>query len=106
MALHVNGDGTFSDGVKIEGTGSFLSHQIGLACVTAVSLTVPAYAVNVIVQSEAQPARYRLDGIAPTATTGVVVPTNGLVVLSRADAVASLWIQTASAALLNVSYTL
>lgn len=106
MSTHVNADGSDTDGVRVESEGEFVSNQIALAIVTSTALTVPASAVQVIVQADGMDVRYRLDGTAPTATVGVVLKNGTSIVLSKADAVASLWIQTAATAVLNVTYTL
>lgn len=84
----------------------FISEQVGVACVTAAQLTVPATAVNVTVQADGQDVRYTLDGTSPTASSGILLPKGTSTTMSATDAAAAKFIQTTATALLNAIYSL
>lgn len=70
---------------------------------SAVGLTVPAKATFAIIQTETQPVRWRDDGTAPTASVGVPLET-GDEFFYTGNLSAIKFIETASAAKLNISY--
>jgi len=74
---------------------------VGLAASTA--LTVPGGAKYALITCESQIARWRDDGVAPTAAIGMQLPPNSAIWYDG-DLAAIRFIQTAATATLNVSY--
>jgi hypothetical protein len=107
MSIHPNSDGSQTDGVKVEPWGKFVSHQIGLAASSVVSLTVPAGCNQAVVQADCQNLRLTLDSTTPTTTSGFLIPASQSITLSAADAAAAKLISTStSAGTINAVYTL
>lgn len=107
MSIHVNPDGSNTDGVKVEPNGGFISHQIALAITASTQLTVPGKGeTQAVIQADGNDVRYRLDGTSPTATVGVILKNGTSIVLNMTDATAAKFIQTAATAVLNVTYTM
>ena len=85
----------------------YTTYCLGYQQITSLSasaaLTVPAGATRAIITSEAQGVRWRDDGVAPTASVGMILPV--LVTLSYdGDLNRIRFIQQAASAILNVSY--
>lgn len=104
MTTHVNADGSISDGVKVEAWGSVVGGQYGLSVASATALTVPAGAIQAIVQADGADVRMRLDGTNPTTTVGFLIKNGTTQTLSAADATAAKFIGTSAS--VNVIYTL
>lgn len=77
--------------------------QITTALATAQSLTVPAGANVAYIVAEAVDVRWRDDGVAPTASVGMVLPA-GASLTYAASLAAIQFIETAAGSILNVSY--
>ena len=103
MSQHPNADGSITDGVKIEASGKFVSHQIGLAATSVVSLTVPASAIQAVVQADGQNLRITLDGTSPTTTSGFVIPNGTSITLSASDATNAKFISTSTTVGVSIS---
>ena|SRR5437879_5605020 len=72
---------------------------------TAVSLTVPAGTQMAVVLNETQPVRYRDDGVAPTASVGVLVGAGQALSVCSAAVTAIQFIrQGATDSLMSISY--
>lgn len=67
------------------------------------ALTVPAGATSALIIAEIQSVRWRDDGSDPTATVGMLVPTNTLMEFGG-NLAAVKFIETAASAKLNVTY--
>lgn len=80
------------------------SESITVDATTAQGLTVPAGAVSALVTAGANPVRYRLDGVAPTASTGHYVAANGNVEVYAADLTSARFIATTGTSTLFVTY--
>lgn len=85
----------------------YTTNCLGYEQITSLSasaaLTVPAGATRAIITAEAQGVRWRDDGVAPTASVGMILPV--LVTLSYdGDLNRIRFIQQAASAILNVSY--
>lgn len=63
----------------------------------------PENAAAVVLQPETQAVRYRRDGVAPTASVGILIPVNEKIVLSG-DLENIVVIQAASSAVLNIAF--
>jgi hypothetical protein len=84
-------------------TTNCLGYQQITSLSASAALTVPAGATRAIITSEAQGVRWRDDGVAPTASVGMILPV--LVTLSYdGDLNRIRFIQQAASATLNVSY--
>jgi hypothetical protein len=84
-------------------TTNCLGYQQITSLSASAALTVPAGATRAIITSEAQGVRWRDDGVAPTASVGMILPV--LVTLSYdGDLNRIQFIQQAASAILNVSY--
>jgi hypothetical protein len=116
MSIHENPDGSVSDGIKLEANGTFIKHEIGVVITSSAQLAqvasaLTAGATQVIVQADCAPftaanyVRYRLDGTAPTASTGIIIVAGASVTLNMTDAAAAKFIAVGTATL-NASYTL
>lgn len=107
MSAHTNAEAatpSISEGVKIEGPGAFVGHQIGLVCTTAQSITMPGKGERqVIVQADGQDLRFRIDGAttAPTTTAGFLIKNGTSITMTAEDAAAAKFIAVAAAGLLN-----
>lgn len=84
-------------------TTNCLGYQQITSLSASAALTVPAGATRAIITAEAQGVRWRDDGVAPTASVGMILPV--LVTLSYdGDLNRIRFIQQAASATLNVSY--
>jgi len=107
MTAHWNADSSVSDGVKVEAPGALVSQPIGLDVTASAQLTVPATAVQAIVQADGGDVRFRLDGTVPTGAAGFLIKNGTSITLSAADAIAAKFIQASGAtSLLNAWFTL
>lgn len=112
MSTHQNnevvGIASISEGVKVEGPGKFIGHQIGLALTASVGLTMPGKGETmVVVQADGGDVRFRLDGVAPTGTAGVLIKNGASLTLTAEDAAAARFIQSsAQTSLLNAWFSL
>ena len=70
---------------------------------SAVALTVPDHAVKAVVVCTGQTVRYRDDGTSPSATVGMLL-TVGVTYEFNSGLSALKFIQTATTAVLNISY--
>ena len=80
-----------------------VGYQQLTAAASSTALTVPDGAVRAIINVEVQPARWRDDGVAPTAAIGILVPVAGKFEY-RGDLSAIRFFQTAPSTQINVSY--
>jgi hypothetical protein len=71
---------------------------------SATSLTVPAGATIAVITVEAEAARYRDDGTAPTASVGILLPVASPPYFYAGPLSAFQIIQTTNGAIVNVSY--
>lgn len=109
MSSHQNAEATatsISEGVKIEGPGAFVGHQLGLVATAAVQLAVPAGTRNVIVQADGQDLRFRLDGTNPTTAVGLLIKNGTSLTMTAEDATAAKFIATVAAGTVNAWFTL
>jgi len=73
--------------------------------VAATPLTVPTQATIAIIQAEAQDARWRDDGVDPTASVGMILKAGEELVVNGADHLAAIkFINKSAGAILNISY--
>lgn len=87
----------------LKSTTNCLGYQQITSLSASAALTVPAGATRAIITAEAQGVRWRDDGVAPTASVGMILPV--LVTLSYdGDLNRIRFIQQAASAILNVSY--
>ena len=87
----------------LKSTTNCLGYQQITSLSASAALTVPAGATRAIITAEAQGVRWRDDGVAPTASVGMILPV--LVTLSYdGDLNRIRFIQQAASATLNVSY--
>lgn len=96
----------YGTGVSVSDKTVFSSagaSQMGLGCVAATSLTVPAGSTRALIQCEGQSVRWRDDGTAPTAAVGQLLAT-GTILEYNGPLAAIQFIQTAATATLDVSY--
>jgi len=70
---------------------------------TAAGLTVPAAARAALIQAESQPVRWRDDGTAPTASTGMLIDA-GETLFYVGNLGALRFVESQSTAALNVSF--
>lgn len=68
------------------------------------ALTVPAGANFAMISCETQSVRWRDDGIAPTASVGMLMAAGGAPQMFWGNLSALLFIQTSATAVLNISY--
>ena len=80
-----------------------LGFQQIVGAATSTALTVPTGATFAIIQPVAQAIAWRDDGVAPTATVGMLVPADGELLYDGTLATFRL-IQVAATATINVSY--
>jgi len=114
MSIHPNPDGSFTDGMKSEPNGSFISHALNISVTAAtgigasVAAAKTAGANQAIVQVLAQIVNYTLDGTTPTTAAGggVQIPVGGQIVLNMTDAAAAKFISAVAGGILNVTYTM
>ena len=111
MSIHLNSDGSQIDGVKVEPWGKFVSHQLGLSVVAVAQLTVPAGAIQAVVQADGGATQYAvrstLYGTTPAKASGFLIPAGGSITLSAADAANAKFISTStSGGTINAVYTL
>ena len=71
---------------------------------SAASLTVPVGATQVLIVAETQSVRWRDDGIAPTASVGMLLPAGQFFYYKAGPLTAIQFIQTTATATLDVSY--
>jgi hypothetical protein len=82
-----------------------LGYQQLTSVTTSTALTVPGTATYAIVTVEAQTVRYRDDGVAPTATVGMPLPAQAVLVVGGAAELAAIrFIQATAGAIIDVSY--
>ncbi len=87
----------------LKSTTNCLGYQQITSLSASAALTVPAGATRAIITAEAQGVRWRDDGVAPTASVGMILPV--LVTLSYdGDLNRIRFIEQAASAILNVSY--
>jgi hypothetical protein len=91
--------------------GKFVSHQLGLSVTAVAQLTVPAGAIQAIVQADGgatlTAVRFTLDGTTPTTTSGFVIPAGASITLSASDATNAKFISTSTTVgTINAVYTL
>ena len=88
--------------MSLKNTAACLGYQQILPSAST-GLTVPATATYAIIQAEAQAVRWRDDGVAPTASVGMVIASGGEL---RYDGNLSTirFIEATATAKLNVSY--
>lgn len=88
--------------MSLKNTAACLGYQQLLPS-TSTALTAPATATYAIIQAEAQAVRWRDDGVAPTASVGMVIASGGEL---RYDGNLSTirFIEATATAKLNVSY--
>lgn len=110
MPIHINGETptpSVSEGVKVEGPGAFIGHQLELALTASAQITMPGKGETmVIVQADGNDVRFRLDGVAPTASVGFLIKNGTSVTMSAVDAAAAKFIQVSASALLNAWFAL
>ena len=87
----------------LRGGLSALGFQQITSLSTSTALTVPSGAGLAVIQAEGAAVRWRDDGTAPTATVGMLLPAGAERVFDASLAAVRL-IQTASGAVVNVSY--
>lgn len=69
------------------------------------ALTVPAGTTMAVVSPEGKAVRLRKDGVAPTATVGMLIPVGAYVELYGAEIAAARFIQTEATATLSAEYS-
>lgn len=110
----VGGDGTTVGGstanpVVIQSQSRQLTPKgyqqiLAAATAAAVGLTIPSGATSAIIQAEAQDARWRDDGVNPTAAIGMILKVASELVVND-EALANLkFINLTAGTILNVSY--
>ena len=108
MSIHLNSDGSQTDGVKVEPWGKFVSHQLDLSVAAVAQLIVPSGVNQAVVQADGGGTigvRFTLDGPTPPTTLGFLIPAGQSITLSAADAAAAKFIG-ATGATVNAVYTL
>ena len=81
-----------------------LGHQQLTSIAVATALTVPAGATFVVFRAETQNVRWRDDGVAPTATVGMLQATSDIPFEYYGNPAALQFIQTSASATLDVAY--
>ena len=87
----------------LKSTTTCLGYQQITSLSSSTALTVPAGATMALIVPETQNVRWRDDGVAPTASVGMLVPANASMSYDG-DLKAIRFIAVASGAVLNVSY--
>jgi hypothetical protein len=87
----------------LKSTTNCLGYQQITSLSSSTALTVPAGATLALIVPETQSVRWRDDGIAPTATVGMLVPANASMSYDG-DLKSIRFIAATSGAILNVSY--
>ena len=87
----------------LKSTTTCLGYQQITSLSSSTALTVPAGATLALIVPETQNVRWRDDGIAPTASVGMLVPANSSMSYDG-DLKAIRFIAATSGAVLNVSY--
>ena len=87
----------------LKSTTTCLGYQQITSLSSSTALTVPAGATLALIVPETQNVRWRDDGIAPTASVGMLVPANSSMSYDG-DLKAIRFIAATSGAILNVSY--
>ena len=87
----------------LKSTTTCLGYQQITSLSSSTALTVPAGATLALIVPEAQNVRWRDDGVAPTASVGMLVPANSSMSYDG-DLKAIRFIAATSGAILNVSY--
>lgn len=80
-------------------------HQFITALAAATALTKPTGATRATIQAEAQNVRWRVDGTAPAAATGVLLVAGDTLELFGPDIDAVRFIEAVAGAKLNVTYS-
>lgn len=87
----------------LKSTTTCLGYQQITSLTSSTALTVPAGASLALIVPETQNVRWRDDGVAPTASVGMLVPANSSMSYDG-DLKAIRFIAATSGAILNVSY--
>ena len=87
----------------LKSTTACLGYQQITSLTSSTALTVPAGATLALIVPETQNVRWRDDGVAPTASVGMLVPANSSMSYDG-DLKAIRFIAATSGAILNVSY--
>ena len=87
----------------LKSTTTCLGYQQITSLSSSTALTVPAGATLALIVPEAQNVRWRDDGVAPTASVGMLVPANSSMSYDG-DLKSIRFIAATSGAILNVSY--
>ncbi len=87
----------------LKSTTTCLGYQQITSLSSSTALTVPAGATLALIVPETQNVRWRDDGVAPTASVGMLVPANSSMSYDG-DLKAIRFIAATSGAILNVSY--
>ena len=87
----------------LKSTTTCLGYQQITSLTSSTALTVPAGATLALIVPETQSVRWRDDGIAPTASVGMLVPAKSSMSYDG-DLKAIRFIAATSGAILNVSY--
>ena len=87
----------------LKSTTTCLGYQQITSLSSSTALTVPAGATLALIVPETQNVRWRDDGVAPTASIGMLVPANSSMSYDG-DLKAIRFIAATSGAILNVSY--
>ena len=87
----------------LKSTTTCLGYQQITSLSSSTALTVPAGAALALIVPETQNVRWRDDGVAPTASVGMLVPANSSMSYDG-DLKAIRFIAATSGAILNVSY--
>jgi hypothetical protein len=109
VSVHNNPDGSVTEGYKLEPPATFISHAFIASLTASTALTGVAAAVALganiaTIQAQTAAVSYRLDGTAPTASVGVIIPINGTIALNMADAADARFISASGT--LAVTYTM
>jgi hypothetical protein len=112
ISVHTNPDESISDGIKSEPPGTFVAASYGVAVTASTALPGVAAAKTdgatiAYVQADGGSVRFRIDGTAPTATTGFLIPAGTVQPLNMADAATFLGIEASGAtAVLNIWFSM
>ena len=87
----------------LKSTTTCLGYQQITSLSSSTALTVPAGATLALIVPETQNVRWRDDGVAPTASVGMLVPANSSMSYDG-DLKAIRFIAATSGAILNISY--
>jgi hypothetical protein len=89
--IHINPDASVTEDVKVEPNASFISHAFISSLTSSTGLTGVAAAETAganqaVVQAQTATVFYRLDGVAPTASVGIQIPSGASVAFNMQDA--------------------